>query len=275
MTGNDYEAQSEVFYYSCTHHSHLVKEHVIPEHAIVHVYSGYMQVKKADRSFTVWPGETILFAKNELAKIEKHIVDGEPLKSVAIFFTPEFLQQYYLQHKPTPAGHMGGALKMERHPLLDSLFDSILPYYEMSQGPSKEILGMKLNEAITIIRQLHPAVDGILKDFAEPGKIDIGDFMQKNFSFNIPSQQFAYLTGRSLATFKRDFQKHFNTSPQKWLVKKRLEQAHYLIEERRQRPSEVYLEVGFENLSHFSYAFKQFFGYNPSQLSVSHSANKL
>ena len=55
-------------------------------------------------------------------------------------------------------------------------------------------------------------------------------------------------------------------APQRWLLEKRLEQSHYLITEKKQNPSSVYLDVGFENLSHFSFAFKKFFGYNPSSL---------
>jgi AraC-like DNA-binding protein len=58
----------------------------------------------------------------------------------------------------------------------------------------------------------------------------------------------------------------FETTPEKWLQHKRLEQAHYLITQKEQRPSEVYLEVGFENLSHFSYAFKKEFGLTPTEL---------
>jgi len=46
----------------------------------------------------------------------------------------------------------------------------------------------------------------------------------------------------------------------------RLKNAHYLIEEKHQKPSEVYLEAGFENLSHFSRSFKEYFGYPPSTL---------
>jgi len=82
----------------------------------------------------------------------------------------------------------------------------------------------------------------------------------------VPVSQFARLTGRSLASFKRDFQKTFGMAPQRWLLEKRLEQSHYLITEKKQNPSSVYLDVGFENLSHFSFAFKKFFGYNPSSL---------
>ncbi|ETZ24696.1 AraC family transcriptional regulator [Pedobacter sp. V48] len=105
----------------------------------------------------------------------------------------------------------------------------------------------------------------MLANFAEPGKIDIGNFMEKNYMFNMPMEKFGYLTGRSLTTFKRDFKKTFQTTPQKWLTQKRLELAHYQIREKNRRPSEVYLETGFENLSHFGYAFKKLFGYAPTE----------
>jgi len=39
---------------------------------------------------------------------------------------------------------------------------------------------------------------------------------------------------------------------------KRLEQAHYLIAKQKQHPSNVYLDVSFENLSHFSLHLKSF-----------------
>lgn len=52
------------------------------------------------------------------------------------------------------------------------------------------------------------------------------------------------------------------------VAEKRLEQAHYLISKKNQRPSDVYLEVGFENLSHFSFAFKKLFGHAPTKLAA-------
>ncbi|WP_261387980.1 helix-turn-helix domain-containing protein [Chitinophaga pinensis] len=39
--------------------------------------------------------------------------------------------------------------------------------------------------------------------------------------------------------------------------------AHYHLTEKKRRPADIYLEAGFENLSHFSFAFKKHFGYSP------------
>jgi AraC family transcriptional regulator, exoenzyme S synthesis regulatory protein ExsA len=88
--------------------------------------------------------------------------------------------------------------------------------------------------------------------------------MEQNYMFKLSLEKFSYLTGRSLTTFKKDFKGAFNSSPGKWLTQKRLELAHYQIFEQKRKPFEVYLDVGFENLSHFSYAFKKRFGYNPT-----------
>jgi AraC-like DNA-binding protein len=85
-------------------------------------------------------------------------------------------------------------------------------------------------------------------------------------SLNRVLKKFSYLTGRSLTTFKKDFKNFFHTTPGRWLIKKRLERAHYQIVVQKQKPVNVYLDAGFENLAHFSFAFKRQFGYNVSQI---------
>ncbi|MBB5437697.1 AraC-like DNA-binding protein [Pedobacter sp. AK017] len=56
-------------------------------------------------------------------------------------------------------------------------------------------------------------------------------------------------------------------TPAKWLQQKRLDEAYYLLKEKKQKITEVYIEIGFEDLSHFSYVFKKHFGIPPSKLS--------
>jgi AraC-like DNA-binding protein len=79
-------------------------------------------------------------------------------------------------------------------------------------------------------------------------------------------ERFAYLTGRSLSAFKRDFKTIFNDTPNRWLIQKRLQEAYFLIDRKKQKPSDIYLELGFETLSHFSYAFKKQFGLTLTEL---------
>ena len=83
--------------------------------------------------------------------------------------------------------------------------------------------------------------------------------------FDLSVEQIAGFTGRSLAAFKRDFKKISEVPPQKWLIEKRLKVAHEKIRNENCKVSDVYLEVGFKNLSHFSSAYKKQFGMAPSK----------
>jgi AraC-like DNA-binding protein len=53
-------------------------------------------------------------------------------------------------------------------------------------------------------------------------------------------------------------------SPQKWLIRKRLEEARRKIDNEGKTASEACFEVGFKNLSHFSTAFKRQYGFPPT-----------
>lgn len=97
-------------------------------------------------------------------------------------------------------------------------------------------------------------------------RINLKDFMECHYQDNLPLEQLAQASGRSLSTFRRDFLKVFGTTPGKWLLTKRLEEAYVLIKEKKIKPSEFLLDLGFESFSHFSRSFKAYFGIQPSIL---------
>ncbi|MFT3739176.1 MAG: AraC family transcriptional regulator [Breznakibacter sp.] len=275
MAHINYISKSNIFF-SCTEKEHRGNENTVAEHALVHIYSGSMTVTDINGTYTLQEGETFLFYRNMLAKFIKQPSGISDFKSISVIFSQPFLQKFYSLNEPDEnTKPKWEARQIKKHPLLISLFDSILPYYDIhGDNLPTHLTDIKLQEAITILRTVDTNVDSILANFSGQGKIDLAGFMQKSFSFNIPLERFAYLTGRSLATFKRDFRKTFNASPQKWLLETRLKQAHYLISEKNKKPSDVYLEVGFENLSHFSRSFKQHFGYTPSTVQNSPRIHK-
>ena len=266
MISTENVAQSGIFF-ACIEKNKLVTEQLVPEHLLMHVYKGKITITTADKTFVILPGQTALFSKNQLAKFTKESDGDSGFKAVTMFFTKPFLQQFYEGISEHQKKSDFKVLFIEPHALLNNLFESVSLYSNMEDAMITEELSLlKVKEALTMSRTLNKNVDSLLSDFSEPYKIDLSDFMQKNFMFNISIPRFAYLTGRSLATFKRDFHKTFGVSPQKWLTKKRLLQAHFLIAEKKQKPSQVYVEVGFENFSHFTYSFRRFFGYTPSSL---------
>ena len=243
-------------------------EVVSEEHVLVSVLAGELKVVLADRTHWYGPGDTLLLPRRQPATLLKYPKDGVSYQAIFMRLPTALVRAYYAQHPPAGTGRpaAAGPLAFPKSPLLQSLFASLLPYLELEQPLPEALLAVKITEVLEILRRLHPQSDGVLTDFSEPGKVNLVEFMEANYMFNLSLARFSYLTGRSLATFKRDFQKAFQLSPQRWLTQKRLALAHYQLAEKRRKPVELYLEVGFENLAHFSSAFKKQFGYSPTAL---------
>jgi len=136
----------------------------------------------------------------------------------------------------------------------------------LEQYPSNELMDSKLRETVFTILQLKPSLAAVLFDYMQPWRIDLEAFMQSNFKSDLTIEQFAHYTGRSLTAFKNDFDSIFHLTPQRWLTKRRLQEARKLMENTGEKPLDIYLEVGFKSLSHFSTAFKKEYGIPPSQL---------
>ena len=240
----------------------------LDHHVLVWFLSGEAKIVLADSSHIFVSGDIILFPRNQLATFINYPKDGWAFKSVVLNLTVNRLKDFYVKHdtKPLTKKYRSQIITFKKHPLLKSFQVSLMPYFEMQDVLPENIASIKVEEAINIIRTVEPGIDNLLANFEEPGKINLTDFMEKNYMFNMTLDKFARLTGRSLSTFKRDFNKAFKTTPQKWLTQKRLELAHYQLSEKKRKTVDVYFEAGFENLSHFSYAFKKHFGYSPTEV---------
>ncbi|CAH0132306.1 MULTISPECIES: AraC family transcriptional regulator [unclassified Pedobacter] len=237
------------------------------DHMLVWFISGETKIIQAESTFSFKTGDIFLIPRNELATIINYPKNGLPHKTVVMHLSTERLKKFYekTEHnkKTQPQQKI---YRFSNHPLLESCLASLIPYFDVESEFPESLATLKIEEAINILRLIDPSIDSVLANFDVPGKIDLIDFMQRNFMFNMSLEKLGYLTGRSLSTFNRDFKKLFHTTPQKWLTDKRLELAHYYLTEKKKKPTEIYLEVGFEDLSHFSFIFKKKYGVSPNRL---------
>jgi AraC-like DNA-binding protein len=236
--------------------------------ALVLQVSGLFTLETADEKISMTRGQMLLIGKNQLGQITKTPLPGEDYETILISLQEDLLrkialeEQIEIQHKYTGPSN----ILIPGNDFLQGYFQSIIPYV---RNPSEKLttdMGiLKVNEGVKLLLHAMPALKEFLFDFSEPHKIDLEKFMLSNFHFNVPVEKFAQLTGRSLAGFKRDFQKVFGMPPRHWLQEKRLTEARHLIETRNKKPSAIYLDLGFESLSHFSHSFKKKFGMAPTE----------
>ena len=92
---------------------------------------------------------------------------------------------------------------------------------------------------------------------------DIPVVMEENYANPVSLSDLAYLCGRSLSSFKRDFFAIYQMTPATWIREKRLAKAKEMLHT-GMPVKEVCFSLGFESPAHFSRLFKARFGKAPS-----------
>jgi len=243
-------------------------EQFIPDHVFTYQVSGMMIMNDGSQRYIFNPGDFRFGRRNHLVKFNKLPPEGGEFKSVSVHFDQAFLRNFSMETGYKAEKHVNSSAVLALNPdaLYKNYFNSLIPYMRLNGIEDEGLISLKLREALMLLLKINPEMKDILFDFGEPGKIDLEAFMNSNFHFNVGLNRFAYLTGRSLATFKRDFEKLFHITPSRWLQQRRLQEAHYLIKEKGKTASDIYLDLGFEDLSHFSFAFKKQYGMAPSRV---------
>ncbi|MWB92799.1 hypothetical protein B4N84_23500 [Flavobacterium sp. IR1] len=258
--------------FSCTGEAKKDYEPFVQDFALSYILNGKMIINDGTEVTEINTGEIGFISKNQLVKTKKIPQDNKPFMGISIFLPKETLYNYAKQNNILPKGQYTGKPNFifSYDPFLKGFFDSIVPYFENPDMLTENLATIKTNEIIELLLK-KIQMQNILFNFQDDFKIDLEAYMNRNYMHNIPLEQFAKLTGRSLSTFKRDFQETFQETPNKWLIKKRLELAHFLIAKQNKKPVEVYYDVGFVSFPHFSRTFKKEFGINPSEIEKNHS----
>lgn len=268
MENTNENKQAPGIAYSCYHKKSREGEQFVQDNVLSYLISGSSVLNDGTKEYVCNQGSMQLIPRNQFMKFVKYPPDQGEYQSLSIYLDQKTLRKFSTEYgiAGTQRTFEKPIFPINANPLIKAYMDSLLVYQQNGDLSNGQLIELKQKEGILLLIQANPELKNILFDFNEPHKIDLEAFMNKNYHFNVHLERFAYLTGRSLATFKRDFEKQFNTTPGRWLQQKRLQQAHYLITEKGRLASDVYLDLGFEDLSHFSYAFKKAHGEGPSKI---------
>ena len=245
-------------------------------HTLILQVSGQFTLETSSQTISMTGGEVLLIGKNQLGTLTKTPLPGGNYETIVISLQEDLLRKIVLEEKlEADRKYIGPPnILVPSNEFLQGYFQSIVPYARSSGAAMTDEMGiLKVKEGVKLLLLALPVLRDFLFDFSEPYKIDLEKFMLNNFNFNVPVEKFAQLTGRSLAAFKRDFTKTFGIPPRHWLQEKRLNEAKHLIETKHQKPSAIYLDLGFESLSHFSYSFKKKYGIAPTALNYGFPSN--
>tara|TARA_R110000868_G_scaffold24145_7_gene95833 strand:- start:221 stop:1057 length:837 start_codon:yes stop_codon:yes gene_type:complete len=143
---------------------------------------------------------------------------------------------------------------------------SLLDISKLSRATQEKLLEVKLEEILLYLTEINgfDFLNSLLSNGSN-NKQKIIYTVESNLLSKLTIPELAFLCNMSVSTFKREFEKCYSDSPMKWFQNKRLEHAHYLIHQEQKNASEIFLDIGYENLSSFIQAYKIKYGITPGQ----------
>ncbi|PCE63912.1 helix-turn-helix domain-containing protein [Sediminicola luteus] len=182
----------------------------------------------------------------------------------------EFRPHFALQNLPKVAIDMIQSFTLNDK--IRNSCQSLLPYFSQPHLLPDSIFEGKFKELLFNLlvhpenKQILAYINQIVDDYTIP----IWEVMESNYAYDLKISEYAEIANRSTSTFKRDFVKHYQTSPGKWLTAKRLEKATLLLETSQKPISDITFECGFKNVSHFSKIFKNKYDLSPTEYREQH-----
>ncbi|MBL6445870.1 helix-turn-helix transcriptional regulator [Fulvivirga sp. 29W222] len=185
-------------------------------------------------------------------------------KSVLFFFNNDFLNDFVRTNSiPLVRGNSSSS----RAKILAK--DEYVTTFEKSllligHKPSPPLIHSKLNEILLYLFGRYPdELNCFINEALSNNKnVAFKNVIEYPDSFFLSNEELAFLCNMSLSTFKRKFREVYDTTPRQYYISKRMKKAALLLQ-KDFRPSEIYLELGYENLSAFSNEFKKHFGSSP------------
>jgi len=209
--------------------------------------------------------DLIFVPRGQLMRSDFKMEDG-PLRAVLVFFSDrlidEFLDEAGTRIETQP---IANPLKVDANEHLTQFIKSTHAIYHDLQV-DEQLMRNKLLELLLLLSTLIGKEQ--IKELLFSGRSaqSSGNFkrtIERYALEQIPLETLALLTGRSMSSFKRDFQRIFQSSPAKWFREQRLNKARDLLETGSLSVTEIALEIHYDSTSHFIEQFKARFGCTP------------
>lgn len=215
-------------------------------------------------------GDTITLTDGDLIAVPKGVrlqsdfvsQDG-PLQAILIFCSDHFLRKL-VEHRAL--AEMGTPPKSEyiaAHPSLTAFMENMIHIYE-PLSVNEELVHSKMTELMFLLDTLHQGdFLGALyvPDTNRPRSIQ--NVMRLYKGQNFSSKEIAELSGRSIASFNRDFRKTYGTSYTQWKIGQKLERSCEMLEHTEKSITEIAFENGYESVSYFIEQFGKAYGTSP------------
>lgn len=245
---------------------------------------GHKKVHFADSSIEVNENQSILI-KNGNCLVSELVQKEEIYFCKLLFFSSRCVEEFLKKNNFTDIEFETANLEkpyfvLENDEYIKLFVKSLDNIMDKKIKLSNELLQVKFEEIMLYLTEKYREsfIRYIKSMVTTESDSAFRKIVDQNIYTNLKLEELAFLCHMSLSSFKRHFTNEYGENPGKWFQKKRLLKAKELLMEGKFSSSDIYQELGYNNLSNFSHAFKAEFGLSPNSLlkqkDISHSKNK-
>jgi AraC-like DNA-binding protein len=221
--------------------------------------------------FLATKGTVILSLCGKTVDRSLSTIESGRLSAIVVHFNREVLQKVFDRQKPKFWKELDHPLKKDTSQedataLVKAYFLSIAKFFDHKNALSEEILAVKLKEIILLLLQSEESsnLNIILRSLFSDKTFSFREVIDSNLYEPLDLQRLAAMTNNSMASFKRKFNKMYDSTPAKYITQKKLEKAQRILAFSLSSIKEVCYECGFTNPSSFSRMFKDQYGCSPT-----------
>ncbi|GGF13338.1 helix-turn-helix domain-containing protein [Flavobacterium limi] len=254
----------------------LNTDHYVSSHVLSVVLKGKLNIETyyEEERFSVGQNQLVFIPKGRYM-ISDVLPENDEFEAVFYFFEEKIIHEFLAGIKSIDTPVSNPSLLLDYSENIRIFTESILKVY--TENANKEVTKLKLLELLYLIynslQQDH--LIQILLSINEKKKRNLEELMLENFDKPLSVEDYAFLAGRSISSFNRDFQRKFEMPPKKWIIKKRLEKAVELLTSTDLNIEQISVEAGYENVSYFIALFGKQFGISPKQFLIKKRTDKL
>lgn len=241
---------------------------ILNKHTFSFLVEGNKEVFFDNSSFSIENDRFLLMKSGHCLMTEKLSSENNNYASVLFFFPNDLLLKFIRKYdiKRIAAQAFPSVYAFPYDPFIKRFVSSLLDITKLPLITQRKLLEVKFEEIILYLLEAGQSdfVHALIAHSNDQTQQFIKT-IESNQLNKLTVKELAFLCNMSVSTFKREFEKQFKESPIKWFQHKRLEYAHHLIKDEQKRASDIYFEVGYENLSSFVQAYKDRFGVTPTQ----------
>lgn len=246
------------------------KERYLSSHAFSLILEGTLRIVH-DGIETIVQKNEMIFLPKGMYTLSDIIAKKGSFSVLIFFFDPVLIEKFQKNFEARYPDTDSDLLKISYGIQVRLYVENIMKLYRKKNNHG--VTNTKLLELLHLIA-LTPQGTTLLsklQGLKQRDRKDIETFMSEHFNKPLDIDDYAYLTGRSTSTFRRDFKSKFQISPKKWLIEKRLDTAAQLLEKDQESIREIALKIGYTNTSHFIKMFRKKYGISPKEYHTSSS----